>query len=224
MYDYIIVGAGSAGCVLAHRLSQDPATRVLLLEAGGTDRKREFHIPAAFPFLLNTECDWAYETEPQAALGERKLFWPRGKVLGGTSAINGMIYIRGHPQDYDDWQDAGNAGWGYQGVLPYFKKAQHQERGASDYHGVGGPLRVADLRTVNPLTIRFLRAAAEVGIAPNADFNGSSQEGVGLHQVNQKRGRRHSAAAAYLRPALGRNNLTVCTHAQATRILFQDKR
>lgn len=223
-YDYIIVGAGSAGCVLAHRLTQDPDTHVLLLEAGGTDRRREFQIPVAFPLLLRTECDWAYETEPQDALDGRRLYWPRGKVLGGTSAINGMIYIRGHPHDYDDWQAAGNPGWGFQDVLPYFKKAQHQERGPSDYHGVGGPLHVANLRTVNPLTTRFLRAAAEVGFSPNSDFNGPRQEGVGLHQVNQKRGRRHSAAAAYLRPALRRDNLTVCTHAQATRILFQDRR
>lgn len=224
MYDYIIVGAGSAGCVLANRLSQNPAISVLLLEAGGPDRRREIHIPAAFPFLFRTECDWGLETEPQTELNGRRLYWPLGKVLGGTSSMNGMIYMRGHPHDYDDWRDLGNRGWGYADVLPFFKKAQHQERGASEYHGVGGPLNVTDLQCVNPLTRCFLQATQSAGFDYNSDFNGPTQEGAGLHQVTQKRGKRHSTAVAYLRPARSRPNLTIRTHARATRILLEDRR
>ncbi len=224
MYDYVIVGAGSAGCVLANRLSEDPGVRVLLLEAGGPDRKQEIHIPAAFAKLFKTPYDWAYETEPQAHLGNRRLYWPRGKMLGGTSSMNAMMYIRGHRADYDGWRDQGNQGWSFAEVLPYFKKSEHEERGASEYHGIGGPLNVADLRTVNPLTRAFLAAAGEIGLPATDDFNGPTLEGMSLTQVTQKQGKRHSTATAYLKPALGRPNLTVLTGAQATRILFEGKR
>jgi choline dehydrogenase len=224
MFDYVIIGAGSAGCVLANRLSEDPGVRVLLLEAGGPDRKQEIHIPAAFAKLFKTPYDWAYETEPQPHLGNRRLFWPRGRMLGGSSSMNAMMYIRGHRADYDDWRDQGNQGWSFAEVLPYFKKSEHQERGASEYHGIGGPLNVADLRTVNPLTRAFLEASAEIGLPRTDDFNGPQQEGMSLTQVTQKQGKRHSTATAYLKPALNRPNLKVITQAQVTRILFEGKR
>jgi choline dehydrogenase len=224
MYDYVIIGAGSAGCVLANRLTEDPQVSVLLLEAGGPDRKQEIHIPAAFAKLFKTPLDWAYETEPQPHLGNRRLYWPRGKMLGGSSSMNAMMHIRGHRADYDGWRDQGNPGWGFAEVLPYFKQMENEECGASEYHGVGGPLNVADLRTVNPLTRTFLAAAGEIGLPATDDFNGPKPEGVGLTQVTQKQGKRHSAATAYLKPALGRPNLTVLTGAQATRILFEQKR
>lgn len=152
MYDYVIIGAGSAGCALANRLSEDPSTSVLLLEAGGPDTAQEIHIPAAFSSLFKSPIDWANETEPQPHLNNRRLYWPRGKVLGGSSSINAMVYIRGNRRDYDHWQALGNPGWSYADVLPYFKKAENEERGASEYHGSGGPLNVADLRTINPLS------------------------------------------------------------------------
>src|SRR5215471_639062 len=214
MYDYIIVGAGSAGCVLANRLTEDPAVRVLLLEAGGPDKKREIHIPVAFSKLFQTACDWSYYTEAEPQLENRKLYWPRGKVLGGSSSINAMLYIRGNRKDYDGWQELGNPGWSYSQVLPYFKKSQNQERGPSDYHGIGGPLNVSNLRSVNPLSEAFVEAAEQTGFARNPDFNAESQEGFGFYQVTQRNGRRHSAAAAFLRPAMARKNLTVHTNAQ----------
>jgi choline dehydrogenase len=224
MFDYVIVGAGSAGCALANRLSEDPQVRVLVLEAGGPDRKQEIQIPAAFAKLFKTSFDWAYETEPQAHLGNRRLYWPRGKMLGGSSSMNAMMYIRGHRHDYDAWRDQGNPGWGFAEVLPYFRRLENEERGASEFHGVGGPLNIADLRTVNPLTRAFLAGAQEIGIPATIDFNGLQQEGVGLTQVTQKRGKRHSTAVAYLKPALSRANLEVTTWAQATRILFEGGR
>ena len=224
MYDYVIVGAGSAGCVLANRLSADPQTRVLLLEAGGPDSRREVHIPAAFSKLFKTPADWNYQTEPQPQLGNRSLYWPRGKLLGGSSSINAMIYIRGNHRDYDGWAQLGNEGWSFEDVLPYFKRAENQQRGASDLHGGGGPLDVADLRTVNPLSRAFVEACAELGIPRNEDFNGAHQEGAGLYQVTQRQGQRFSAAAAYLRPAQARQNLTVQTDAQASRVVFDGKR
>jgi choline dehydrogenase len=220
MYDYVIVGAGSAGCVLANRLSADPDCQVLLLEAGGPDSRPEVHIPAAFSRLFQTEADWHYHTAPQRHALGRRLFWPRGKVMGGSSAINAMIYVRGHRQDYDDWEAAGNDGWGYDEMLRYFRRSEHNERGQSPYHGTGGPLNVADLRDPNPLSLAFVEAGKEAGLPANADFNGAWQEGVGLYQVNQKNGRRHSAAAAFIKPARRRPNLTVETHAHARRLLF----
>jgi choline dehydrogenase len=223
-YDYIIVGAGSAGCVLASRLTEEPRTRVLLLEAGGADKAREIHIPAAFSKLFKTAIDWNYSTEPEAQLHNRKLYWPRGKVLGGSSSINAMIYIRGNPLDYDHWRDLGNPGWGFADLLPYFKKSEDQERGASDFHGVGGPIRVADPRCVNPLTRAFLAAASEIGIPSNPDFNGAAQEGAGLYQLTQKNGARCSAVDGYLKRALGRPNVTVLTGAHVARVSIENGR
>src|SRR5947209_9842959 len=159
VYDYIIVGAGSAGCVLANRLSEDPGCKVLLLEAGGPDSRREVHVPAAFSKLFQSTCDWSYYTEREPFLEKRKLFWPRGKLLGGSSSINAMIYIRGNHADYDGWRNLGNPGWDFSGSLPYFKKSENQERGASEFHGTGGPLNVADLRCINPLSHAFVEAA-----------------------------------------------------------------
>jgi len=224
MYDYIIVGAGSAGCVLANRLTEDPHTCVLLLEAGGPDNKKEVHIPAAFAKLFKSPCDWAYSTEPQENLNGRQLFWPRGKLLGGSSSMNAMIYIRGHRQDFDRWCESGNEGWSFDDVLPYFKAAEHQERGENEYHGTGGPLNIADLRLVNPLSHAFVEAGTELGFPSNKDFNGAEQEGFGIYQVTQKGGKRCSAAAAYLKPALRRSNLTVRTGAHVTRLLVEGKR
>ncbi len=224
MHDYVIVGAGSAGCVLAHRLTEDPTVSVLLLESGGADTAREVHIPAAFSRLYQSVYDWSYSTEEQEQLKQRKVYIPRRKVLGGSSSINTMIYMRGNCYDYDHWCALGNQGWSYADVLPYFKKAEHQERGVSAYHGVGGPLNVADLRCVNPLTRAFVAAGIELGWPPNADFNGAEQEGVGVYQVTQKRGQRHSAADAYLKPARRRRNLTVLPRTHATRLLFEQRR
>ena len=224
MYDYIIVGAGTAGCVLAARLSEDRHAHVLLLEAGGPDKKKEIRIPLAFSKLFRSEIDWNYFTEPEPQLNGRRLYWPRGKVLGGSSSMNAMIYIRGNPADYDRWRDLGNSGWGYADVLPYFKRAENQERGASEFHGAGGPLDVCDLRHRHPLARAFVAAAQETGFAQNNDFNGASQEGAGFYQVTQRRGRRWSAADAYLRPALHRSNLKVVTRAQVSEILFEKRR
>ncbi len=223
-YDYVGIGAGSAGYVVTSRLSEDPTTTVLLLEAGPPDDREEIHIPAAFPQLFKTECDWGYYTEPQTYLNNRRLFWPRGKMLGGTSSHNAMIYIRGHRYIFDRWAEAGNEGWGYEDILPYFKKSQNQERGASEYHGVGGLLNVADQRDTNALSCAFVDACVEIGHPRNDDFNGPMQEGCGYYQVTQKDGRRCSAATAFLRPAMERPNLTVETNALATQVLFEGPR
>src|SRR5215471_1878825 len=224
MYDYIIIGAGSAGCVLAARLSEDSSVKVLLLEAGGRDTAREIEMPVAFSKLFKGPCDWAYYTEPEVQLNNRSLYWPRGKVLGGSSSLNAMIYIRGHRHDYDHWRDLGNTGWGYDDVLPYFKKSEDNERGASEYHGAGGPLHVAELRSIYPLSETFVEAAEQAGFKRNPDFNGATQDGFGPYQVTQRQGQRNSTAAAFLRPAMSRPNLTVLTNVQAFGILFEGKR
>jgi len=223
-YDYVIVGAGSAGCVLAARLAEDPRVRVLLLEAGGPATPRESKIPAAFSKLYKTGVDWNYSTEPEPYLNGRRLYWPRGKMLGGSSGINAMIYMRGNVLDYDHWESLGNRGWGYAEVLPYFKKSENQTGGTSAFHGIGGPLNVADPRHVNPLTRAFLSAAGEMGIASNSDFNGARQEGAGLYQVTQKRGQRHSVADAFLKPSVRCKNLSVLTGAHATRLVIEKGR
>lgn len=223
-YDYIIIGAGSAGCVLANRLTEDPNVKVLLLEAGGTDEQMEIHVPLAFSKLFLSNCDWAYYTEPQSQVNNRKLYWPRGKVLGGSSSLNAMIYIRGNKQDYDNWQALGNSGWSYEEVLPYFRKAENQERGVSKHHGVDGLINVSDLRCVNPLTQAFVNATSELNLPQNSDFNGENQEGFGFYQVTQKNGKRCSAAVGYLHPILSRTNLTVKTYAQVSKLLISNKR
>ena len=222
--DYVIVGAGSAGCVLAGRLSEDPKVHVALLEAGGPDDGREIHIPAAFSKLFKSPLDWNYATQPQEHLHGRALYWPRGKVIGGSSSINAMIYIRGNAADYNTWEAQGNPGWSFGEVLRYFLKSEDQARGRSELHGVGGPLRVEDLRTVNPLSRAFVEAAVAAGLPANSDFNGPRQDGAGIYQVTQKRGRRCSAADAFLHPARGRSNLTVVSHAHATQIVLEENR
>ena len=219
MYDYVIVGGGSAGCVLASRLSENPDTQVLLLEAGPPDTADEIHIPAAINLLFQTSYDWNYQTIPQDRLGGRSIYWPRGRVLGGSSSINAMIYIRGNRQDYDSWRDDyGCEGWGYTDLLPYFLRAENNVRGASAYHGATGPLSVSDLKFKSRLTGAFLAAARHVGMPANDDFNGAGQDGVGYYQVTQKGGRRWSAADAYLHPAAGRPNLVIQTDALVTGI------
>ncbi len=224
MYDYIIVGAGSAGCALANRLTEDPTTTVLLLEAGGPDDAQEIHIPVAFSSLFKSPLDWAYETEEQPHLNNRRLYWPRGKVLGGSSSINAMVYIRGNRRDYDHWSELGNDGWSYEDVLPYFKKAENEERGASEYHGTGGPLNVTDHRTLNPLSHAFVEAGVEVGMPLMNDFNGFEQDGVGFYQVTQRQGLRHSAAVGYVHPILNRPNFTLQTHSLVTGVTFEGTR
>ncbi len=221
-YDYLIVGAGSAGCVLAHRLSANPAKRVLLLEAGGRDWSPFIHMPAGLAKLAtNTRLNWNYTTEPEPNLDGRCLWWPRGKVLGGSSSINAMCYTRGAPGDYDDWARAtGDSRWGWESVLPVFRQAEANTRGSSEFHGADGPLAVADLRHHNVLSQAFIGAAAAAGFVHNDDFNGAAQGGFGLYQVTQKNGARCSAAVAYLAPARGRPNLTVLTRATTTRVLL----
>jgi choline dehydrogenase len=209
--DYVVVGAGSAGCVLANRLSEDPSVSVLVLEAGGKDRSMNIKIPAAFPNQFHTKLDWDYYTEPEPHVDQRPLYIPRGKSLGGSSSMNAMLYVRGRPFDYDLWEQQGAAGWGYEDVLPYFLKAEDNARGASEFHGTGGPLRVSEQRSPRPLNRRLLAASEAAGIPRIDDYNGPEQDGVSMFQVNQRNGRRWSAADAYLRPALKRPNLEVRT-------------
>jgi choline dehydrogenase len=219
-YDFIVVGAGSAGCVVAARLSENEKHRVLLLEAGTARQPIASRIPAAFSKLFKTRHDWAYYTEPEPALGGRRLYIPRGKLLGGSSAMNAMIYIRGNPLDYDGWAREGAKGWSYADVLSFFVRAEDQARGELSGHGVGGPLRVEDLRCKNVLSSTFIEACRERGIPENDDFNRGKQDGAGYYQVTQKNGRRWSAANAYLFPALGRANLVALRGAHAVRVLF----
>jgi choline dehydrogenase len=219
-FDYVVIGAGSAGCVLANRLSEDEAARVLLLEAGGEDDADEVRVPAAFSTLFKTRYDWNYETVDQKNLGDRPTYWPRAKMLGGCSSMNAMIYIRGNRADYDAWP----AGWSYDDVLPYFKRAERNTRLAGPYHGVDGPLHVEDRRYTHELSQAWVESAVTWGMRPNDDFNGESQEGAGLYQVTCRNGRRWSTADAYLRPALGRTNLTVRTHALVNRVVFTGRR
>jgi choline dehydrogenase-like flavoprotein len=222
--DYVIVGAGSAGCVLAARLSEDPDIGVTLVEAGPPDSAQEIHIPVAFGLLFQTKWDWDYLTDPEPGLDGRRRYLPRGRMLGGSSSMNAMIYIRGNRADYQDWAALGAAGWGWDDVLPYFLRAEDNERGAGELHAVGGPLAVSDGRSRHALMDAFLEAAEQAGHPGNPDFNGPAQDGVGYYQLTQRNGMRCSAAVAYLHPAMQRPNLTVLTDAHCTRILFQGDR
>ncbi|WP_436701794.1 GMC family oxidoreductase [Nocardioides sp. BYT-33-1] len=223
-YTYVIVGAGAAGCVLANRLSADPRSSVLLLEAGARDRHPLVKIPAGFAKLMGTSANWIYDTAPQKHLDERSMFLPQGKVLGGSTSVNAMLYVRGNRLDYDEWADLGCAGWSYEEVLPYFTVHERNERLADEYHGTRGELNVADQVQHNPMSQAFLRAAQEVGIPRTDDPNGASQEGVFFHQVTQRAARRESASTAFLHPVLDRPNLTVVTGAEARRILVTQGR
>ena len=224
-YDYIVVGAGSAGCVLANRLSADPSTRVLLLEAGGSDRKMNIRIPVGFAKQFRTDLDWNYDSEPEPSLIGRSMYLPRGRSLGGSSSMNAMIYMRGHRSIYDAWaNEDGATGWGYDDVLPYFKRSEHNERIHDEYHGQGGELNIADPVWVSTLSDALVESASSLGIQPTEDFNGAEQEGVGKFQFTQKRGRRWSAADAFLHPVEDRPNLTVVTNAHVHRILLDSGR
>ncbi len=223
--DYVVVGAGSAGCVMAARLSEDAETKVILLEAGGEDKNMWIHIPLGFgKTFADPRVNWCYETEPDAGAGGRKIFWPRGKVLGGSSSINGMVYIRGQHEDFDLWRQLGNPGWSSTDVLPYFRRAEHQTRGEDEFHAVGGPLCVSDVKDGHPLCEAFIRACNEAGYKRNDDFNGREQEGVGYHQTTTRNGRRCSTAVGYLHPVRNRANLRVITGAHTQKVLFDGKR
>ncbi|WP_446680415.1 GMC family oxidoreductase [Aliamphritea ceti] len=225
-YDYIVIGAGSAGCVMANRLSEDSNSSVLLLEAGNKDSNPWIHVPIGyFKTMHNPKTDWCYKTEPDPGINGRRLEWPRGKVLGGSSSLNGLLYVRGQKEDYDDWAALGNKGWSYEDILPYFKKSEDQERGANDYHGVGGPLQVSNIKIRRELCDKFIDAAEQVGIPRNEDSNGETQEGVGYFQLTINRnGTRCSTAVGFLRPALKRPNLSAQTNALVERIEFDGNR
>src|SRR5436309_8437532 len=224
-FDYIIVGAGSAGCVLANRLTASGRHRVLLLEAGGHDRHLWIHIPLGYGKLFaDSRVNWLYKTEPEPELDNRRIIQPRGKVLGGSSSINGLLYVRGQPADFDHWRQLGNAGWSFDDVLPYFRRAEDQERGEDALHGVGGPLAVSDVCEPHPLCEAFIESAEQAGFPRNDDFNGPTQEGAGYFQLTARNGRRWSTAVGYLRQARGRANLAVVTDALTSKILFFGRR
>ncbi len=223
-YDFIIAGAGSAGCVLANRLSANGRHRVLLLEAGGRDISPWIHVPVGyFKTLHNPKTDWCYKTEPDPGLNGRSIDWPRGKTLGGSSSINGLLYIRGQREDYDQWRQMGNAGWSYDDVLPYFRRSESQERGADDYHGGDGPLQVTNMRVQRQVCQALIDGAEEIGIPRNDDFNGATQEGAGYFQLTARKGRRCSTAVGYLNPVRNRSNLKIITHAHVEKLLFEDE-
>ncbi|MGH6912954.1 MAG: GMC family oxidoreductase, partial [Geminicoccales bacterium] len=224
-YDFIVIGAGSAGCVLANRLSENPQHRVLLLEAGGPDKSVWLHVPVGYyRTILHPKFNWGYETAPEPGLNGRKVPWPRGRVLGGSSSINGLVYIRGQREDFDHWRQLGNGGWSFEGVLPYFKRSEDQSRGADELHGAGGPLSVSDLKKKHELIEAYIAACEEIGIPRNDDFNGAAQEGAGYFQLTTRKGLRCSTAAAYLKPARKRPNLKVETNALVAKILLEGKR
>lgn len=224
-FDYVIIGAGSAGCVMANRLSESGTHTVALLEAGGPDNNPWIHVPVGyFKTMHNPKTDWCYETEPDPGINNRVLKWPRGKVLGGSSSINGLLYVRGQHEDYDRWSELGCAGWSYKEVLPFFKKAENQARGESEYHGAGGPLHVSDMSFKRPICDDFIRGVSELGTPMTDDNNGASQEGVGYFQLTAHNGRRCSSAAAYLSGIKKRPNLTILTHALVERISFEASR
>ena len=221
MYDYVIVGAGSAGCVVAARLSEDPDVSVCVIEAGPPDTHENIHIPIGSPRLFRTRLDWDYDSHLEPHCGNRRMYLPRGRVLGGSGSMNGMVYIRGHRSYYDEWHQPD---WNYDALLPYFRRGEDNERGADEYHGVGGPMSVSDNRARNPMSVAFVEAAVQAGHKANDDFNGAQQDGFGFYQVTQRHGRRCSSAVAYLRPAMDRPNLTVETNLQVHRVLFEDGR
>ena len=223
-FDFIIVGAGSAGCVLANRLSADPNNRVLLLEAGNPDSNPWIHVPVGyFKTMHNPKFDWCYLTDPDPGIAGRRLQWPRGKVLGGSSSINGLLYVRGQREDYDRWAQLGNQGWDYDSVLPYFKKSEDQARGEDNFHGADGPLKVSDLRLRRPIADHFIAGATECQIPLNDDYNGETQEGIGYFQQTAHKGLRWSTAKGFLKPAMKRPNLTVVTSAHTSRVLFDGR-
>jgi len=223
--DYVVVGAGSAGCVMAARLSEDPGAKVILLEAGGEDKNMWIHIPLGFgKTFADPRVNWCYETEPDPGAGGRRIFWPRGKVLGGSSSINGMVYIRGQHEDFDLWRQMGNPGWSANDVLPYFRRAEDQTRGEDAYHATGGPLSVSDVKDGHPICEAFIRACNDAGYPRNDDFNGETQEGAGYHQTTTRNGKRCSTAVGYLHPVRNRSNLRVITGALTQKVLFDGRR
>ncbi|MEJ7688237.1 MAG: choline dehydrogenase [Variovorax sp.] len=224
-FDYIVVGAGSAGCVLAGRLSEDPGTRVLLLEAGPPDNSLWIHLPIGYgKTMWSPTYNWRFETDPDPNMNGRRIYWPRGKTLGGSSSINGLIYIRGQHEDYDHWAALGNPGWSHADVLPYFIRSEGNQRGADSFHGADGPLKVSDIGADHELIEAFIAGAGQIGVPRTEDFNGARQEGAGYYQLNTHKGWRHSTAKAYLAPARKRPNLRIETDAMASSLLFEGRR